>query len=342
MSFKRFDPEDIVISADSVTAPAWSNNQTTLSTFFTSSAQVVRTSGDYYFNIYKDNVNLTSSANSQFSVAFGHRLGSGSLRFNSNVVGNTPSTVVYKSTRTLVLGTEEDEFTFGDITPEYVYTINVDRGRYKEKLLPQSLTLKLKNGSDEIVLTDNSKYVATETFTDAGRVYELISGSQGVKTSSTLDSGSAGYTISSGSYGKFLPDIGMLILNGAALDAPVNNGGIALSTGTSDNSDDENNQKLFNAISASGEFTLRSEETITSNYVFVRARNSEFNYTTNPSNITGSGELRHDIMIDSPQGFITSVGLYNDNNDLLGVAKLSRPLIKDFTKEALIRIKLDY
>jgi hypothetical protein len=47
-------------------------------------------------------------------------------------------------------------------------------------------------------------------------------------------------------------------------------------------------------------------------------------------------------MIDSPQGYITSVGLYNDNNDLLGIAKLSRPLLKDFTKEALIRVKLDY
>ena len=47
-------------------------------------------------------------------------------------------------------------------------------------------------------------------------------------------------------------------------------------------------------------------------------------------------------MINSPQSFITSVGLYNDNNDLLAVAKLSRPLLKDFTKESLIRIKLDY
>jgi hypothetical protein len=34
--------------------------------------------------------------------------------------------------------------------------------------------------------------------------------------------------------------------------------------------------------------------------------------------------------------------MYNDNNELLAVAKLSRPLIKDFTKEALIRVKLDY
>jgi len=47
-------------------------------------------------------------------------------------------------------------------------------------------------------------------------------------------------------------------------------------------------------------------------------------------------------MIDSPQSYVTSVGLYNDNNDLLGIAKLSRPLLKDFTKESLIRVKLDY
>ena len=86
----------------------------------------------------------------------------------------------------------------------------------------------------------------------------------------------------------------------------------------------------------------KTEETISSNFVFVRVKNSEFNYSTNPSLITGSGELRHNVMIDSPQSYITAVGLYNDNNDLLAVAKLSRPLLKDFTKEALVRIKLDY
>ena len=89
-------------------------------------------------------------------------------------------------------------------------------------------------------------------------------------------------------------------------------------------------------------FRIQSEETITSNFVFVRARNSEFNYSTNPSLITGSGEIRHNVMVNSPQSYITAVGLYNDNNDLLAVAKLSRPLLKDFTKESLIRVKLDY
>ena len=39
---------------------------------------------------------------------------------------------------------------------------------------------------------------------------------------------------------------------------------------------------------------------------------------------------------------MTTVGLYNDVNELLAVAKLSKPLNKDFTKEALIRVKLDF
>jgi hypothetical protein len=47
-------------------------------------------------------------------------------------------------------------------------------------------------------------------------------------------------------------------------------------------------------------------------------------------------------LINNPQTFITTVGLYNDQNELLAVAKLSRPLVKDFTKEALIKVKLDY
>ena len=47
-------------------------------------------------------------------------------------------------------------------------------------------------------------------------------------------------------------------------------------------------------------------------------------------------------MIDNPKSYITTVGLYNDSNELLAVAKLSQPITKDFTKEALIKVKLDY
>ena len=347
MSFKRLDTEDIVISADSITAPAWTGNVVNLSTFFIDSNQRNSTSGDYYLNVYQTASN-DSTAAIQFSVAYGHLDGSGSVELNRGVRGYSPSKIVYGQYRTLINGTEETNLSFGNVEAKSIYPISIERARFKEKLFPGSLTLGLKTSTGEVKLTDNSKYVATETYTDAGRVYQLISGSAGVRCAeaSAKDAAKLGYTIGSGSYGAFYPDAGLIILNGDALDLGVSNGGISLGTALPSGSDQENNFKIFSAISSSAVngtgFTLRSEETISSNYVFVRARNSEFNYSTNPSNITGSGELRHDVMIDSPQAYVTAVGLYNDNNDLLAVAKLSRPLLKDFTKEALIRIKLDY
>jgi hypothetical protein len=132
------------------------------------------------------------------------------------------------------------------------------------------------------------------------------------------------------------------MLNAAALD--LNNiEGINLSSSLEANFTGDNPQKLYKSISGSGAFTLNSEETISSDYIFVRARNSEFNYSENPSFISGStGEVIYSYFINNPQVYPTSIGLYNDSNELLAVAKLSRPLRKDFTKEALIRVKLDF
>lgn len=342
MSFKRFDLEDVVVSAESVTSPIWSGDQTTLSTFFTSSTQVGGTSADYYYNIFNTG-SQQAGARTQFSLAYADKKGSGSIAFNTNVPGKSPSSTVYGQYRNLILGTEEQDFTFGEINSEHFYVISIDRARYKEKLLPGTLDLELKQSgsSASLRLTDNSNIITTTTFTDAGRVYELVTGSLGNLSAGKKNS--QGYTQNSGSYGKLLPDVGLILLNGKALDAPYASGGLDLQTNRGANVAGENIEKVFDRLNAgNGSFRIQSEETVSSNFVFVRARNSEFNYSTNPSLITGSGELRHDVMINSPQSFITAVGLYNDNNDLLAVAKLSRPLLKDFTKEALIRIKLDY
>lgn len=342
MSYKRFDAEDIVISAESVTAPVWTGDIVTLDTFYTSSTQIGGVSGDYYYNIYQTGSDL-ANARVQYAIGYADKKGSGSLLFNDAIPGKSPSSVLYGQYRNLVLGDEEANFTFGTQTSEYFYVISVDRARYREKLLPGSLDLVLNvSGSQaSIRLTDNSNLVTTTTFSDSGRVFELISGSTGVISSGAKNSD--GYTNGSGSYGKFLPDIGVILINGAALDGNIEDGGLEFGVNrTSNPAEASNTRRFYDILNREPKFRLQSEETISSNFIFVRARNAEFNYSTNPSLITGSGELRHNVMINSPQSFITTVGLYNDNNDLLAVAKLSRPLLKDFTKEALVRIKLDY
>jgi len=335
MSFKRFDTEDIALSAESIVAPAWSNQQTNLTTIF-SSSQASLTSGKYYYNIFAA---ALGAGDIQFAAAYGNRRGSGSALISTTEVGKSPSSVIYGQYRTLINGDEDTDFTFGAgaPTPNSVYVISVNRGRYKEKILPGSFQLRLGSGSRTINLIDNSTALSTISYVDAGRVYDIVSGTlQSGITNSDLTA----FTAASGSFGKMYPDIGVLVLNANALKHPTI--GINLNVSESYNSNGNNINTFATAISSGSSFQLRSEETLTSNYVFIRVRNSEFNYSTNPSNITGSGELRHNVMINTPQSYITTVGLYNDNNDLLGVAKLSRPLLKDFTKEALIRIKLDF
>ena len=337
MSFKRLDPEDVSISAESIVAPAWSGQATLLNTFYNSPSQIASRTGEYYYDVYQSPVSNTGAA-VQFSIAYGNRKGSGSLPFDSTIPGNSPSRVTYGQYRTLLNGDEDTDFTFGTTTPNSIYIIALNRSRYKEKIQPGTLTLRLTNSGQSVILTDNSQTSATVSYADAGRVFDIVSGSAGVVA------GTTGFTPNSGSYGKLYPDVGILVLNGDALSGSAVAGGISLSIDETSTPSTPyvNIQEGYDAIDNGAGFVLQSQETITSNYVFVRVRNSEFNYSTNPSYITGSGELRHDVMINTPQAYITTVGMYNDNNELLGVAKLSRSLLKDFTKEALIRIKLDY
>jgi len=336
MSFKAFEQDDFVVSADSITAGLWTGNAPELTTFFTSSTQVASSNGDYYINVFNDS-GLTDI---QFAIAYGDVDGSGSIEYDSLVPGKSPSSTSYGQYRTLVLGDELAEFTFGEeISPNF-YAISVDRNRYKGGLFPGSTTLNLTVGANTISLTDNSQVSSTVEFNDAGRVFQLVSGSAGVVSSNSP--GENGYSLS-GSYGLFLPDIATYLLNPLALDANVANGGILLGTTRGDNVDSENAGALYDAIVDGATFTANSEETITSDFIFVRPRSSEFNYSENPSFISGStGEVIYSSFINNPTTYVTTVGLYNNASELLAVAKLSTPLEKDFTKEALIRVKLDF
>lgn len=342
MGFKRLDLDDLVISTDSVSATVWSNNAPSLLEYYTSATQVASNQGDFYYNVYQTE-SSDSTAAIQFSIAYCDVEGSGSEYYNNLVAGASPSRTNYGQYRTLVLGDENASFIFGNTTGSYFYAVNVERARYKEKLLPGTMTLHL-SGSTAISLTDDSQIQTSTTFTDAGRVYNLVSGSAGTVFTGINENG---WTSGSGAYGMFLPDVGLMLLSGPALDAAQADGGIDLGTSRAANTNTSGSQLIFNAVSASGAegngFLLNSEETLASDFVFVRAKNSEFNYSENPSFISGStGAVLFDSFIDNPTTYITTVGLYNDNNELLAVAKLSRPLLKDFTKELLVRVKLDF
>jgi len=333
MSFSRYATEDSVISAETVVRGAWtsgSGEAYKLTTALTSSS----TPTEYYVDVYATPYSISASV--QFSVQYGNVNGSGSAIINTQVPngGYTPSRVVYGEYRNLVYGTETQNFTFdgGVTTATDIFVISVARGQYKQALHPGTFNLKLTNGGSSINLTDDSTTTSLTRFAGENKIYYLISGSNG-----------APYTAGAETtyYGMMLPDLGTIILNASGSNS-VQPYVATLATATASAASPTNAQRLVNSIRAGANFELQSEEVVSSRYFFTRVKNSEFNYTTNPSIIDANGNLLYTTLIDNPQTYVTAVGMYNDNNELLAVAKLSKPLTKDFTKEALIRIKLDY
>jgi len=338
MSFKRLDPEDFLVSSDAITSTMWSTNLPSLSTFFTSSIQEASSAGNYYLSIFQTGSTL-SNAEVQFEIAYADSLGSGSTYYNSAVPGVSPTKTIYGQYRSLILEDENSNFIFGKgnniLTGSNFWVISLERARYKQNLLPGSLNLTLSgSGIQTLKLTDDSVDNPVSQFLGSTRVYQLISGSNGTAGTSAT----SGYVAGSGSYGLVFPDLGTILINPAAVSQSIR-----LSPSRSNNSDGFNSRRLFTSISGAASFTANSQETLTSDYVFVRARNSEFNYSENPSFISGStGEVIYNQFINAPQVYLTTIGMYNDSNELVAVAKMSRPLLKDFTKEALVRVKLDF
>lgn len=323
MSFKRLDPEDFLVSAESIAAPAWSSNSASLTTFFPSTTQQQGPSGPYYNNVYSLNPLTQATAEVQFAVAYGDSKGSGSLLYNSGVNGLSPSRTVYGQFVNLLLGEDENtSFNFGGTsTSENFYAIVINRARYKQAIMPGSI--RISGLISSISITDNSTITPVVDYTNAGRKFTLGSGSYG----NGVANGTAGV------YGYLFPDVGVIILNPAALGQ--------VTTNRNSDTDDANPNQLITDLTS---FFLQSQETVTSDFVFCRARNAEFNYSVNPSfSVSASaGSILYNEFVQNPQTYITSIGMYNDNNELLAVAKLSKPLKKDFTKEALVRVKLDF
>jgi len=91
--------------------------------------------------------------------------------------------------------------------------------------------------------------------------------------------------------------------------------------------------------------TFQNVTNINSTLYFCRATADEMNYSSNPTFRDSSGNI---VVVDSSDtnartfAFVTTVGLYNENNQLLAVAKLSRPVEKNDERDLSIRVRLDF
>ena len=336
MSYQRFDRANDIIENQrtTVTSGLWTGGSTTLTAFYTGS-----TTSSYFVDVYNDNPVASASAEVQFALGYAHIDGSGSLGNTTKTTsGDRQTAALYRQFRNLLLAPNTDRFKF-TASPtasgeKDFYFISFQRARMREKVDPGNWELHLDGGTAKIKLIDDSSTASSVTVEQGGRVFNVVSGSitNGVKTAASAET-------AKGAYGLFYPDMGIILLNPTRLTTGVAD----ITTTRSANAQDNNKGDLFDSIIEGANFQARREEEISSTSYFCRVNNRRFNFSSNPTFATSSdGSLTQPTFFKDPQTFITQVGLYNDTNELLAIAKLSQPLLNSYAREAIIKVKLDF
>lgn len=380
--FTEFDLDTDVIpnQQEIVTRGLFPNNIGNQLTFYTSSF-LNSTQKRYYQEVWNGEMNEAGptstdiTASAMFAIAYGHAQGSGS-NDEGGQVNDTPTRAIYSQYRLLCLEPDDTRFTMNGIDTKHCYFFNYNRALMRERLDEGNIEINiaelsgskfgldhpnrsntsslhgvraLHTGNDNaavdnpvIRLIDDSKITSAISVNRGhfGRRYNMVSGSieQGVYNSTNPHH-----------YGLLYPDLGIIVIN-----ADKMNESCSFNTVTGSEIPGDNAVKMYTAISHSGAYLkdlsndslgmqMRSSEKVTSTHYFVRATNAEYNFTNNPTFVTGSnGRFKQPSFIGDPKVYITTIGMYNPRRELLAVAKLSQPLLKSFTREALIKVKLDF
>ena len=352
--YKKFGAIDKVTNrTEIVTSGIWSGDTGSLDvqSNYTSSAQVASTSGKYYLDVYNA-ATSSDAAEVQFSIAYGDVNGYGAPTLTQDDSSTMSTKAVYKQFRNVLLDSADPYFsvysgsTAGGHDMTSFYAININRARYKERLDPGNISINLSGSIRSITLIDDSGGT-DENVTTSGRVYNMVSGSLNI--GSALTASIASYVAPNNKgFGLFYPDMGIILLNPKALAAAINSDLGEASSSISNvyhqkNGPNSGSVALLKALAGGNDFQVRRTENVSTSHYFVRANNREFNFSNNPTFVTGSvGAFVQSTFERDPKVYITTVGLYDDSNELLAVAKTSKPIEKSFDKEVAIKVKLDF
>ena len=333
--------QDVLSSISTVTSGMWSGGDGTMTTFYTSSVQSGST-GEHYYDVYQGVVGTDATSSVQFSVTYGHYAGSGSLTGDT---ANNASKAIYSQLKNLLLPAAQTKFKWlsptGSTDTSDIFAISLNRSRLKEKMDPGNWELHISgsNGA-QFKLIDDSGATTDPTIQQTTREFNVISGSIATGTAvSDVDA----------KYGKFYPETGMLILVPTAFHATPAT--MFAGFGTAANVNADNSRIFYDAIKGNssiggqftGSFAARREEQVKSTHYFCRVGHAKYNHSQNPTYYSGTNaELAVPSFRTDPKSYITTVGLYNAQSELLAVAKLSKPILKTKSREALIKVRLDF
>ena len=357
--YNQFNSTDIAqVDKQTITSGLFSNGSATLTSLFTASGATTP-----YVEVYNANPASDTTARVQFALGYAHIDGSGSIgNTTKTTAGNRETAALYRQFRNVILAPNTETFNFtatGSGTIKDFYFLAFNRAQMREKVDPGNWEIRLNSSAHGAIrLIDDSGATTNPEVNVSGRVFNIVSGS--ISTGTAVVKTAAASETSTGAPGLFYPDLGILIFNPEWLSQATAVGS-QLTPPRSANTADGQEDKFFLtfATGSTGRtpyVQARREEQISSVSYFARARNDQFNFSSNPTYKTGSsvtdaqgnktttnGLFKVPSFKGDPRAYITQVGLYDgDGGELVAVAKLSQPILKSFSREAVVKVKLDY
>lgn len=365
--FKAFNKDEDIIAGKQKrkTFPIWTdiptdddtNQESIMEVMYTQSSEVSNWEGYYYYNIFNQDTASNANAEAQFSIAFGTTQSIKLDGVDEEYRYTYPSKAIYgQFVNSLKEGSMSDGtklFTSASVVMSPIYIISIARSRIKDGIELDTWQLNLSGSSGMLNLINAPGY------TSADEVVPIITGY--ITGTNVYD---VTYGISSASngiqMGLLYPQRGVFIFDALKIHSYIGSGSegynpndIILSGSYSPSASLNNFWEMMKNASrrpdiaplSSSYFRARTTENVQSTHYFCRIKNYEFNYSTNPSWVSGSNNDVLDEFYSEPRTFITTVGLYDGDNDsgqLVAVAKLSRPIPKDGESEALIKIQLQF
>lgn len=326
-----------------------------LNTFHTSSTNSL---SHYYLRVLSAPEGSQTSK-FEFDITYGHINGSGSKYQADQHTVTYPAKFVYKNYLIEYFDKTTGKIPFKNgKNGDYFYAINFNTELYPELIDPGNIQIHLSplsSSSNQLYNTGSSFYpnvsssVMYSLIDDSGDVSDIVTLNNDIKEYYYLVSGSLNDGIHGEStddaWGIIFPRKGIIILDGVVLDQSC-----SLNTVTA-SIDGDNIEKFFTTISAScnrtlnrtvtGSWYARSSEEVKTQTYFCRINEDEFNYSNNYTYLSGSyAQLKHKHFIDTPRSYITTVGLYNDDLELIAVGKLPKPVLKKSNEEHILQVRL--
>lgn len=321
---------------------------------------------NYYLPIY-NKVETLPDGYHEFDISYAHISGSGSSYVEIDGDYETeylPSKTMYRKYMLECFEKTDGKFQFkNNKNGDHFYILQFSRNSFKDRLDPGNFQITL--ASYPPYLTGSGLTLTANQVTSSSKLFSLIDNSiDGNEYITETEEPKEYYYLVSGSlqdgiydetnadgWGVIFPNKGIVILDANVLDN-------SCSLDTSVSSSNENNpHKLFLSISSSltplsyspygiirqntGSFFARSMEKKIVETYFCRVMPHEMIYSNNPTYLSGSAEnVKYKYFQKHGGSYITSIGLYNNNNELIAVGKLKKPLFRKNNVETIFQVRV--